>query len=238
MKRLGYLLLMAIILLVPACAGDGHFTMMGYSSKPNYDCNIRTIRVPMVKNRSGYTVTPVVGLEQDLHRALINEIELVTPYRVANEDADSELTVVIRDVQKQLLNYTPFNTTRESELIVVVELIWRDLRTGQILSRTARRPGAREERPELRQPVLADGLLPPNMPRMGEIPDRGGMGPVLVAPDEENPADLIPVRPVTPIQLRTAAQFRQELGESTTTGLQKAIKQIAKQITSAMETGW
>jgi hypothetical protein len=41
-----------------------------------------------------------------------------------------------------------------------------------------------------------------------------------------------------PIQIRAAAQFRQELGESTTTGLQKAIKQIAKQITSAMETGW
>ncbi|MFQ3591736.1 MAG: LPS assembly lipoprotein LptE [Gemmataceae bacterium] len=235
--RLGCVLLAALVLLLPACSTDGHFTVGGYSSKPNYADNIRTIRVPMVKNRSGYTVTPVVGLEQDLHRALINEIETNTPYRVTQGEADTELTVVIRDVRKQLLNFTPFNTTRESELIVVVDVLWRDLRTGQVLSRVARRPGDREQRPETRQPLLADGLLP-GVPRIGEVPERQGTGPQAVAPDEEAPPDPLANVVVTPVQLRTAAQFRQELGESTTTGLQKAIKQIARQITNAMESGW
>ena len=235
--RSGFVLLAGLVLLLPACSTDGHFTLGGYSTKPNYADNIRTIRVPMVKNRSGYTVTPVVGLEQDLHRALINDIETITPYRVTQGEADTELTVVIRDVQKHLLNFTPNNTTRESELIVVVELIWRDLRTGQVLSRLARRPGAREERPEVRQPLLADGILPG--PRViGDVPDRQGRGPLAVAPDEEAPPDPNANVIVTPVQIRAAAQFRQELGESTTTGLQKAIKLIARQITAAMESGW
>jgi len=235
--RLGALLLAGLVIGVPACSSDGHFTVGGYSTKPNYSDNLRTIRVPMVKNRSGYTVTPVVGLEQDLHRALINEIETNTPYRVTPGDADTELTVVIRDVRKQLLNFTPFNTTRESELIVVVDVLWRDLRTGEILSRVARRPGERSPRLEDRQPLLADGLLPG--PRViGDLPERQGLGPQAVAPDEEAPPDPLANVSVTPVQIRAAAQFRQELGESTTTGLQKAIKQIARQITNAMESGW
>src|SRR5262245_4301843 len=139
MKRLFCLLVAATALTIPACAGDGHFCLLGYSTRPNYDTRIKTISVPMVRNRTTYVVTPVVGLAQDLHRELINQIQLVTPYRVTQGNPDTELTVSIRSVTKNLLNYTPFNTVREAELIVTVDVIWRDLHTGEILSRPSRR---------------------------------------------------------------------------------------------------
>jgi hypothetical protein len=237
MTRLFFLGLLAAA--ATGCAGDGHFCLLGYSTRPNYDTRIRTVCVPMIKNRSAYVVTPVVGLEQDLHRALVDQIQLVTPYRVTQANPDTELSVIIRSVAKNLLNYTPFNTVREAELIVSVDVIWRDLRTGEILSRPSRRPGQPVD-PELPQPLLADGLLP--MPRpIGDVPARPDGSGQMVKPeqtDEESPNDPRTRRPVQPICLRTSANFREELGESTTTALQQAIKKIARQITSAMEPGW
>ena len=72
-------LLAAYVALASACAGDGHFTLLGYSSRPNYDTKYRTMRIPMIKSRSQFVVTPVVGMEHDLHRALIAQVPLRTP---------------------------------------------------------------------------------------------------------------------------------------------------------------
>jgi hypothetical protein len=69
-------------------------------------------------------------------------------------------------------------------------------------------------------------------------PDGSGQMATPAPTDEELPIDPRTRRPVQPICLRTSANFREELGESTTTGLQQAIKRIARQITSAMEPGW
>lgn len=230
--------LAALLVASVGCAGDGHFTILGYSTKPNYDTRFRTVSVPMVKNRSSYIVTPVVGLEQDLHRALIDQIQLVTPYRVTQNDPDTQLNVTIRNVSKNLLNYTPFNTIREAELIVTVDLIWRDLRTGEVLSRPSRRPGQPIDS-ETPQPLLLNGNLPRNIPRIGDVPDRPeAAAQAVIAADEEQFVDPRTRRTVTPITLRISANYREELGESTTTALQAAIKKIARQITAAMEPGW
>ena len=43
--------LAACALALPSCAWDGHFDLLGYSTKPNYDTTIRTVRVPIFKNR-------------------------------------------------------------------------------------------------------------------------------------------------------------------------------------------
>src|SRR5258705_441667 len=38
--------------LVPACGWDGHFTVLGYTTRPNYHCNIHTVRAPIFQNRT------------------------------------------------------------------------------------------------------------------------------------------------------------------------------------------
>src|SRR5205809_5404254 len=57
-------LLAAVSCLLPACGWDGHFTILGYTTRPNYDLSIRTVYVPIFKN-----ITMVRGLEFDLTRA-------------------------------------------------------------------------------------------------------------------------------------------------------------------------
>src|SRR5581483_4674756 len=107
---------------VPACSWDGHFSVLGYSTKPNYDTRFKTVRVPICKARTRWTVTPAPGLEMDLQRAIVREIQTKTPYRIAQQDADTELLCTIVSFQKNLLSYTQFNTIREAETILTVEL--------------------------------------------------------------------------------------------------------------------
>ena len=38
-------LLVLMALLLPSCQENGHFTILGYTSRPNYDCGIHTVRV-------------------------------------------------------------------------------------------------------------------------------------------------------------------------------------------------
>lgn len=233
--------LASVAMLLPACAtSDGHFTILGYSTQPNYDTRYQTIRVPMCKNRTYYTVTPVPGMEMDLHRAVVRELQTKTPYRIAQDNADTELTVNIVGFTKTLLNYTPFNTVREAETTMTVELVWRDLRTGEVLTRRARRMGELLE-PEARQQLLAtaDSVLPTGskplvVPGVPTMPNTGPMG----APDEEEILDPLTKKKIIPVLMRTTAHFRPELGESITTAMQRNIDRMAVQIVSAMEKGW
>jgi hypothetical protein len=139
-------------LLLPSCAWDGNFTLLGYTTKPNYDTSIHTVRVPIFKNQTFYR-----GLEFELTRAVVREIEAKTPYKVvsASCDADTELTGNIVQFTKIILNRNQVNEVREAETIMGVEIVWRNLRTGEILSLPKKGPGAPP-------PVPAD--LPPGVP--------------------------------------------------------------------------
>src|SRR4051794_2826785 len=162
-------------LLLPSCASDGHLTVLGYSTKPNYDPNIRTVRIPVFKNRTPWTVTPTVGMEMDLTRAVIREIGEKTPFKVVQDcdNADTELRGVIVGFQKTMLNYTGFNEVREAETQLTVQVVWRDLRSGKVLSRGPRRPG-QALTGEPKQPLIAtpDTIFPPGvkMPPIAGIP--------------------------------------------------------------------
>jgi hypothetical protein len=125
--------------LLSSCTSDGNFTVLGYTTKPNYDCSIHTVRVPIFKN-----VTFQRGLEFELTRAVVREIEAKTPFKVVGEDcsADTELTGRIISLNKNILSRTQLNEVREAETILGVEVVWRDLRTGEILSRPRPSPGA------------------------------------------------------------------------------------------------
>jgi hypothetical protein len=239
-------------LLLPSCAWDGHFDILGYTTQPNYDTCYKTVRVPIFKTRVNLMVTPVPGLEQDLTEAIVREIQLKTPYKIDQGNADTELTGTITGFTKSLINVTQFNTVREAETTLVVALVWRDLSTGKILTRPARRPG----QPLLidpRQPLLPDdaavgvmttpdSLLPPGskplpIPSTPRQPIAGDLGG---APESNEFAIIDPLtrERAVPVLLRSVAHFRPELGESITTALQKNINRMAVQVVSVMEKGW
>jgi hypothetical protein len=149
----GWLALLAgLAFLLPSCESDGNFTILGYTTKPNYDLGIRTVRVPIFKN-----VTFRREVEFQLTRAVIREIEAKTPYKVVSADcaADTELTGTIVSYNKNLINRNQLNEVREAETILAVEIVWRDLRTGEILSKPRKGPGA---------PPPPPANLPPGVP--------------------------------------------------------------------------
>src|SRR5262249_35169235 len=113
------------------------------------------------------------GIEFDLTRAIIREIEANTPFKVAScrERADTELGCKIVNWRKAVILNNQLNETRDAEIGIAVELTWRDLRPGcyEYLSAPPPRPGA---------PVPAPGAPPPPPilvePAADFVPELGG----------------------------------------------------------------
>lgn len=215
------LLLAAFVLLLPSCNWDGNFTILGYTTKPQYPDHIRTIYVPIFRN-----LTLWRGLEFDLTRAVIREIEAKTPYKVVSNPscADSQLSGTIVSLNKNVINRNQQNEIREAETTLAVEIVWKDLRTGEILSRP--RPAA-----------TANTSIPPILPPTGTpgMPVEGEIRP----PDYVPPGTPIgPPPPPPPVLVQSIASFIPELGESITTAQQKNVNRLAIQIVSMMESPW
>ncbi len=123
--RLWYALFALAPIILAACESDGHFTFLGYTSRPVYDTTIRTVRIPIFGNE-----TTRQGLEFDLHKALVREIESKTPYKVvpAHAAADTELIGRIISLNKAVTNVNQLGETREAQLTLGVQVEWRDLR--------------------------------------------------------------------------------------------------------------
>jgi hypothetical protein len=212
---------------LPSCAWDGQFSILGYTTAPNYDTNIHTVRVPIFKNK-----TYRQRLEFDLTEAVVRQIEMTTPFKVVsgNAPADTELTGTIITVIHGVLNRSPLNEIREVETIMTVEVLWRDLRTGEVLSKPSRRPWEpRPPEPAMPFPNAADlgRIAAPTAPPgtlEGTIPP-----PPPVPPDPKN---------VPPALVRSVAGFIPELGESYTTAYKKNVDRLAVEIVSLMEKPW
>ena len=99
----------AVALLLPSCAGDGQISILGYTTRPNYDPNIHTVRVPIFKN-----ITLIRGLEFDLTRAVIREIEAKTPFKVVDSraGADTELIGKIVSTSKAVITLNQLGEVR------------------------------------------------------------------------------------------------------------------------------
>jgi len=149
-------LIPALVFLLPACESDSNFTVLGYTTKPNYDCNIKTIRVPIFQNLSTYR-----DLEFELTKAVVREIEQKTPFKVVGlgSPADTELDCKIISFGKTILNRNQLNEVREADTILTVEVTWRDLRTGEILTKPLT---PRNLQPVL--PPLEGAPIPPPSP--------------------------------------------------------------------------
>src|SRR5262245_48365081 len=108
------------LLAACGCESAGHFSVLGYTTRPNYDECIHTVYVPIFENNSFRR-----GLEYQLTTAVVREIEQKTPYKVVSDRsrADTELTGTILTVNKQLLNRNQLNEIREAEMVVTVALV-------------------------------------------------------------------------------------------------------------------
>jgi hypothetical protein len=137
-RTVGRMLLPALLFILPSCGWDGQLSILGYTTQPNYDMSIKTIRVPMFKND-----TFVQGLEFELTRAVVREIEQKTPFKVVGMgcSADTELTGTIIGYTKTIINRNQLNEVREAETLMTVKVVWKDLRSGDYLSRPRPGPG-------------------------------------------------------------------------------------------------
>ncbi len=116
------ILLIVLCLFVAAC---------GYTSKPLYPENVRTVAVPIFENRTFYQ-----GVEFDVTEAVIKELELrADAYKVTPaERADTVLTGTITGVdQSRLSRRHDGGMPQEMEMRIRVNFAWKDARTGQVL---------------------------------------------------------------------------------------------------------
>jgi hypothetical protein len=220
---------MLALLPLAGCAWDGHFNILGYTTRPNYDEQIKTVRVTIFKNQ-----TFVRGLEYELTKAVIREIQLKTPFRVVSDGcaADTELVGNIVSRNKNPVLYGPFNEVRDVEQTIGVEIIWRDLRpghVGEILSKP------------LTQPVPPPPVLPP-LPGSEEALARvTPPAPPLETPGAPAPPPAAPgavVLPLPPVLVQGLGTNIPELGRSTVAADLEALNRIAVQIVSMMERPW
>jgi hypothetical protein len=256
----GLLLLIAGLgLALPSCDWDGQFTVLGYSTKSNFDPKYKTIRVPIFQNITFYR-----GLEFDLTKAVVTEIERRTHMKVVNCDADLELTGKIMTFLKSNILGSPVNEVRNAEVAMGVEVVLKDLRTGQILSKTPRRPGGNPGEeipllntgnvPGLNTPILATPTAPGSVdqeaimtaPPGSGLPDTPGTPGNVTSPGlPGSPSSPLGPDPVTDpnkkpagFAIRATANFIPEVGQSITTAEQRCTLNMATQIVNMMEMGW
>jgi len=191
------------LMLLTGCTSDGHFSVFGYSTAPTYDCNIRTVYVPIFENPSFRR-----GLEFELTKAVIREIEAKTPYKVVNrrELADTELLGKVVNRRKALINMNQLGEVRESEVTMAVELQWRDLRPGHLGEALSKNDTLTKEDP------LALDRQDPNLPQ-----------------------NLRHSKDPNTILVQPTSSFIPELGGSVVSAEQRIINQLAVQIVSMME---
>src|SRR5262245_28635272 len=209
--RLNGLVLVAALLALtlPACMRDGRVDFLGYTIGSLHDTRYRTIYVPVVENKA-FQSGPLRGLEYRLTEAIQKEIERSSPYKVVSsrDRADTELLIAIVSTPKHILNRNQLNEIREGQMDLNVELVWRDVRSCEILSKPTPTEGMNSE-PEQEKPSPPPLLAKPTAP---------------------------PPNGKTLIQ--ASGHFVPELGESQTTALAKGCKRLAVQIVSLMEKPW
>jgi hypothetical protein len=106
-------------------------TGSGYQWRSLYREDVRTVAVPIFQNKSFRR-----GVEFALTRAIITQLEAKSPYKVApKERADTILDGQIVDVRLQNVSNDSNTAIPQEQLyLVTVDFIWKDLRTGRILT--------------------------------------------------------------------------------------------------------
>jgi hypothetical protein len=215
-RRFLFLAAYAPLAAVIGCRGTAP-TVFGYKLGADalYDPNITSVYVPVFHNRTLQT-TPYRGFEVDVTQAVIREIGKTTTFRVVSDPsrADTELLGNIVLIDKAILNRTQQNTVRDGDVVVTVDVVWRDLRTGELLSSQRK------------------GRLPGTGPRPGDLE------PIPFDPSIPLPPEACEVQPLVPARITVGGRFVPELGETNASASKRVQDQIAVQIVSMMERKW
>lgn len=199
-------------LVAVGCRNGGNFSLFGYTTEPPFDPNIRSVYIPTFK-LAPIVTTPLRNIDVEMTDALVKELTgRKTPIKVISDPAraDTELIGTIVQISKPVLNRTVQALPLESELTVVVEVVWRDLRTGEILSnpKAARRATAEPQAfdPSLQPPAPAD-------------------------PNATFPTPL-------PVRIAASGRILTQNGESVATAEDAAVRKVARFIVNMMEAPW
>jgi hypothetical protein len=240
-------LLAPTLVLLPSCEWDGNFTILGYTTRPNYDTRYKTVRVNIFKNPTFWAVVPVPGLEMQLTQAIVREIEAKTPYKVVRDNADTELTGNIKSFTLGILNYNQLYERREVETTLLAEVAWRDLRTGKFLTAQRRLPGTQVPEELLpTPPALTEGVMGRVLAPIPATPtsplNAGGTDvPSTPATDPVATTAVPPGAPIPPLAfqlVRSVGRYIPELGQSIATAQKENVDRMAIQIISMMEKPW
>ena len=104
------------VIVALALAGP---TGCGYSIRPPFDANIKTVYVPVFRSFSFYK-----DINFRLTELLIKEIKDLTPYKVVGspEEADSTLEGITRFFEKNIMLENPYNLPRHLSASITVEV--------------------------------------------------------------------------------------------------------------------
>ena len=130
--------LLSICVLTAALTGCGYSqsgndeqaSKSGYKWKSLYREDVQTVAVPIFTTKDFRR-----GSELKLSKAVVNQLEAHTPYKVVSrERADTILEGEITKVEVNNLSRTFVEGVPQEQLMsVTVNFIWKDLRSGKIL---------------------------------------------------------------------------------------------------------
>lgn len=119
-------LLYCVLILLCLLTSSG----CGYVVGSPYGPEVRTVHVP---NFTSETFRR--GYELRLTEAVHKQVQTRTPFRLVKEPgADTVLRGHILSLDKRNVNQSRYDDPRELELTMAVEVVWEDLRNGQILA--------------------------------------------------------------------------------------------------------
>ena len=130
-----------LVVLIMACSGCGYHwsnlspeataTDPDYKWAGLYRQDVKTVAVPVFANRTYYR-----GVEFNLTKAIINQIESRTPYKVVpREQADTILEGEVIDAGVHYQSRSQLNGLPQEQLYyLVVNFTWKDMRSGQQLT--------------------------------------------------------------------------------------------------------
>ena len=99
----------------------------GYKWGTLYRGDVRTVAVPIFTNRTFYR-----GVEFGLSKAVVNQIEAQSPYKVVpRERADSVVEGEIVRVRTRMISEATTALPQEQLYLLTVDFTWKDLRTGR-----------------------------------------------------------------------------------------------------------
>ncbi len=110
----------------PAGSGNGS----AYKWQSLYRGDIRTVAVPIFTSKSFQR-----GVEFNLTKAVIQQLEARSPYKVVSRDvADTVLEGEIEGVKVDTISNSSDTTTPQEQLMTLrVNFVWKELKTGRIL---------------------------------------------------------------------------------------------------------